>query len=107
MDTDGTVTFGTPIFTTVSERLKDDVLFIARSLGISCTVSSKIPKYKGKEYKRCYNIRFYTTVPLFKLQRKLNLVYFKNRSKMDNISIVDIKYVGREKAKCVTIDSMS
>jgi hypothetical protein len=70
MDTDGTVTFGTPIFTTTSERLKEDVLFIARSLGFTCTVSSKILKYNGKEYRKCYNIRIYATVPIFRLQRK-------------------------------------
>ena len=107
MDTDGTVTFGTPVFTTTSERLKDDVILLARSLGYNCSISSKIPTYKGKPCKRCWNIRIYAGPEVFKLPRKAEKVYYSNTSRCNYTAITKIEKIGREKAKCITVDNQS
>ena len=112
MDTDGTVDKrGIPEYSTSSEKLKDDIVFLARSLGYNVSVSSKIPKFRNKEYSRTYRIRIATNDKIFRLERKLCLLKkeISNycRSLMDYTAIVDISFSHREWAKCVTVDNNS
>lgn len=101
LDTDGHTGYGgNPEYTTTSLQLCDDVMEVARSLGINCNKQIQLNSY-GEYYK----IVFYTSTPMFKLNRKLcKQRVTKNRAY--KTGIVDIKYIGEEKAKCVTVDSM-
>lgn len=100
LDTDGWVDYGgNPAYCSVSKQLALDVLEIARSLGITCNIHIRENKY-GKVYK----VLFYTDRRLFNLKRK----YSKQRvtkARAYKIGIKSIKYIGRERAKCVTVDS--
>lgn len=101
LDIDGHTGYGgNPEYTTTSLQLCDDVMEVARSLGINCNKQIQLNSY-GEYYK----IVFYTSTPMFKLNRKLcKQRVTKNRAY--KTGIVDIKYIGEEKAKCVTVDSM-
>lgn len=100
LDTDGTIGYGgNPEYTTVSKQLANDILFVARSCGINCNI-----QYLHNSYGSVYKVIFYTNIPLFHLERK------KSRQKITKTrayktAIVGIKLVGKEQAKCVTVDS--
>ena len=100
LDTDGCIGYGgNPEYTTCSIYLCNDVVEVARSLGINCNIQ-KLHNSQGEYYK----IIFYTDISLFKLQRKANRQKItKNRAY--KTGIINIEYVGKEKAKCVTVDS--
>lgn len=100
MDTDGTCEDnGNSSYTTVSERLAQDVLFLVRSLGINCNLN-----VNSNSYGLVYNIRIYTDIPIFKLSRKYSKQKItKNRAFKTGIR--KIEYIGKKKAKCVTVDS--
>ena len=101
LDTDGTCPLkGCPTYCTVSNRLAEDVLEVARSLGINCNKRISYNKYGP-----IYEVVFYTNTPIFKLPRKLsrqqNIVV---RTRDSFIGITNIEYIGKKKAKCVTVD---
>ena len=100
MDTDGTCEDnGNSSYTTVSERLAQDVLFLVRSLGINCNLN-----ISSNSYGLVYNIRIYTDTPIFKLSRKYSKQKItKNRAFKTGIR--KIEYIGKKRAKCVTVDS--
>lgn len=100
MDTDGTCEDnGNSSYTTVSERLAQDVLFLVRSLGINCNLN-----VNSNSYGLVYNIRIYTDTPIFKLSRKYSKQKItKNRAFKTGIR--KIEYIGKKRAKCVTVDS--
>lgn len=100
MDTDGTCEDnGNSSYTTVSERLAQDVLFLVRSLGINCNLN-----VNSNSYGLVYNIRIYTDTPIFKLSRKYGKQKItKNRAFKTGIR--KIEYIGKKRAKCVTVDS--
>lgn len=101
LDTDGTCPkIGSPVFTTTSEKLAKDVLEIARSLGIIGNL-----RVSKNNYGKIFQVILYTEVPLFRLQRKLDRqVRNVNRVKSEYVGIVNIEYIGKSKAKCVTVD---
>ena len=101
LDTDGHIGYGgNPEYVTCSINLCNDIIEIARSLGINCNM--QILKNSYGEY---YKVIFYTDIPLFRLQRKVNKQKItKNRAY--KTGIIDIKYIGKEKAKCVTVDAI-
>lgn len=101
LDTDGTCPkIGSPVFTTTSEKLAKDVLEIARSLGIIGNL-----RISKNNYGKIFQVILYTEVPLFRLQRKLDRqVRNVNRVKSEYVGIVNIEYIGKSKAKCVTVD---
>lgn len=116
IDSDGTVTKsrGTPSYNTTSEQLADDVCFLARSLGYNCKKSKKENVgYKDKDgnfvhCRDCYNVYIYTDENISKLDRKNEKIVSRiskyQRSKIDYTTIIDIKYVGRRKCKCITVE---
>lgn len=113
MDSDGTVdkTSGIPVFSTTSEKLKDDFIFLCRSLGYNVSCSLHDSKFNNITYKSHYRIRVITNDSIFKLGRKLKLLnnftssYAK--SKRDYTSIIDIQYSHKEQAKCITVNNES
>nr|DAH01391.1 MAG TPA: Terminase large subunit [Crassvirales sp.] len=114
MDTDGYVsTEGIPIFTTVSEFLCQDIMWLARSLGYNCSFKKHPAGYKKDGiYKRCkdvYIVKIYGGPEVFKLPRKSNLVNYKSnyaKSRRDSTRIINIEFVGNKQCKCVTVDAL-
>lgn len=100
LDTDGHIGYGgNPEYVTVSKQLATDVEFIARSLGINCNI-----QISTNSYGEVYKVRFYTDTPLFKLDRKRSKQRL-TKKRAFKTAIIDIKYVGKEDSKCVTVDS--
>lgn len=116
LDADGTVTNGRIELVLTSKKLIDDVKWILSSLGISYTKErikhtfyydnngNKIP------CKDAYRLSIFSNIELFNLDRKLAL--WRNRStsnygqsKYRGIKITNIKYIGEQRAKCVTVDN--
>lgn len=102
LDTDGTVGYGgNPEYTTVSKSLAEDVLWVSRSLGINCNI-----QYHKNPYGEVYKLVFYTSIPLFNLYRKASKQRI-TKTRAFKTAIVDIKKLGVEPSKCVTVDSES
>lgn len=100
LDTDGHIGYGgNPEYVTVSKQLATDVEFIARSLGINCNI-----QISTNSYGEVYKVRFYTDTPLFKLDRKRSKQRL-TKKRAFKTAIIDIKYIGKEDSKCVTVDS--
>ena len=103
-DTDGCVhKDGTYSISTSSEQLKDDIMFLCRSLGYRCTFSCYTRE--GVEY----TIRIATDDMIFSSdkhkQRYENRVVPKKQHYYDILKIVDIKKVGQEECQCISVDS--
>ena len=100
LDTDGYIGYGgNPEYVTVSQKLCDDVMEIARSLGINCNKQLRVNSY-GNYYK----VVFYTDIPLFRLDRKASRQKI-TKKRAFKTAIVNIEFIGEERAKCVTVDS--
>ena len=113
LDADGHCHGGVPTLSTVSESLKDDVLFIARSLGYNCAWTKQKAGYKKEGvYIKCldiYSISIYGGSEVFNLPRKKELVDYPSpnaKSRRDRSKIVNIEYLGKTRCKCVTVDSI-
>lgn len=111
-DTDGTSNKGVPEFYTISEKLKDDVIFIARSLGYNASYSVKKTSYNtdnGRiECNPIYTIVVDAGEEIFNLNRKKETIKYLNNialSRVKGTMITDIQYIGNTKCKCVTVDS--
>ena len=112
LDSDGHIHGGVPTLSTISERLRDDVLEVARSLGYNCSYTKQKAGYKKDGiYIECnpvYNISIYAGSEIFNLTRKKKLVQYISgnaKSRRDKTAIIDIKYLGITECKCVTVDA--
>lgn len=111
-DTDGTANRGIPELVTVSERLRDDIIFIARSLGYNAYYTvSKTGYIKDGIKIRCknaYRIVVYAGEEIFRLPRKKSLIHYNSesaKSRRDGTIITNIEYIGETQCKCVEVDS--
>lgn len=118
LDADGTVDKGRIEICLTSRQLIEDIKWLCASLGINYTnCRIKHTWYNDKEGNRkicldAYRMSIFSEIPLFNLPRKLEI--WKNRphtsyakSKYRGTKIVNIKYIGDKKAKCVTVDNES
>jgi hypothetical protein len=123
MDTDGWIQISKfktnkghssqPYYSTVSEQLKDDFIFLIQSLGGVCYVTEKQGKYKAKgekeykltatNYRICVNLPNEIRNQIFKLNRKKERI--TPQLNILNRTISDIEYIGEDLAQCITIDS--
>lgn len=110
MDTDGSVYKNGIEFMSKSKQLAEDVLWIARSLGIKGRITSKFVSYKG-ERREYFRVKLITSKVIFKLPRKVNRIQNRETSFLKNqeefVAITDISYSHNEKAKCVVVDNDS
>ena len=118
LDTDGTVTRGKIELVLSSRKMVEDVQWLCSSLGIA-TSNIRIKKtwyYNSDRIKvHCldaYRLSIFSEINLFTLPRKTKL--WSNRSKTNygkskykGYKIVNIKYIGKQKAKCITVDNES
>ena len=115
MDSDGTC-YKTGIieFSNCNLQLIENFEFLVRSLGINCARTSQIGKYKNKnksvmECQKSYTVRLYTTLKVFKINRKLN--NYKNStnkkglSYQEKTSIVSIEPTVIDYATCILVDN--
>lgn len=112
MDTDGWISKQGDIieYSTVSERLKTDVVWLVQSLGGIARVRSKYPTYKDKYGnkvigKKCYNIgiKLPKYICPFYLSRKLERL--SNKCLEPSRCIDSIEYVGEDECQCIYLDS--
>lgn len=117
MDTDGTIkeSTGEQSFTTISEKLANDIIEVARSLGINATYYTR--NRVGKTTIRPSNLKNITTryisyevslpkselIDVFYLSRKSDRI--KTPRKNKHIKIKKIKYDGKEPVKCIKIEN--
>lgn len=100
---------------TASPRLADDIVMISRSLGFNAAVSVKNTKYfsnKENKYIQClpaYIVTIYADCKLGYLRRKTSSSYKGgySKSRLEKTRIIDIKYVGKQMAKCITVNNDS
>lgn len=111
LDTDGSITTeGTIEFSTTSEQLSKDILFLVQSLGGVGRIIERYTHYTylnekktGRKSYRVY-IKFNNDINPFKLSRKSDRLlerkkYFPSRH------IEKIEKVGKEKCACIYVDS--
>lgn len=108
-DTDGYSSKSVIEYYTVSDRLSEDYLNVARSLGLHCKHSLKESWFKGSQYADCHRISIYTKTPIFSLARKLKYVDHKiskqGASKYDKVFITNIEYIGKKDGYCISVDN--
>jgi hypothetical protein len=118
LDTDGTAHKNKIEIVLSSKRLIEDIRWMCASLGIpTSNIRVKHSWYYDKDKNKipcltAYRLSIYPSISLFNLPRKLEL--WENRSmtnygqsKYRGYRIMDIQYIGIEKAKCVTVDNVS
>ncbi|MGB8380760.1 MAG: LAGLIDADG family homing endonuclease, partial [Dermatophilaceae bacterium] len=112
LDTDGTISpTGAVHFDTTSESLAGDVRQLACSLCYRGSISSKAAKLNGQVHGAVYRVSFTTADPVFRLERKANVlaertVRFtpaRNRVRM----IASVEPVESVPVRCLTVDSPS
>lgn len=111
LDAVGVITKGRIELLLTSERLIDDIKWILASLGINY-VKRRIKNafyYDGNKNKvtcnTAYKLSIFSDIKLFNLVRKIHLWRKNKPSKCKGIKIINIKYVGEQKSKCVTVDN--
>lgn len=108
MDTDGYVNSrGICQYYTIKKELANNVKELINSLGIQCSITSKIPTICGKKCNRVYIITFKTNYEVFKLPRKLNRQKKNITSNKRNsfIYIKEIKQIESVPVRCISVDS--
>lgn len=114
MDTDGTIEkTNFTYYSTTSKELAEDVVEIARSLGmISYINSSKLKDYTYKGAKHianhtCYNvtIKCYEPSILFRLSRKKEIA--QTRHYYPTKSIINIEKIGQTEMQCIMLKSQN
>jgi hypothetical protein len=116
LDSDGTVDrkCGKISFSTVSEKLADDVKFIVQSIGGIATINEvyKYYTYNGerKRGRKTYSlqIKLPSVISPFRLKRKANIyAEFVGTMHEPKRFIDSIEYVGEKEAQCISISHPS
>ena len=114
MDSDGTLdNKGRYIIALSSKKMIEDIAFICRSLGYNCYYTIKKTGYKVngviKECLPSYALTIFTRDIIANLPRKQKkekiITNQYSINKELRTRIINIEYVGKQKAKCVTVDS--
>lgn len=93
-------------FVQVRENLAMQVLDLVLSLGIKAKIYKRSSKRYGKILRDKYRIRFTTSLPVFRLQRKLNNI--KSVLKIcKNRYITNVEQIDPKPMRCITVDSKS
>lgn len=112
MDTDGSASKqgGTCEFTSVNPRLAADVLDLCLGLGIRARMTTGRATLNGQDVSAKYRIHFTTSLPVFRLPRKLARLQTRNVESNRNTShrfIVSVDPVESVPVRCITVDSPS
>lgn len=106
-DTDGCVDTKSNNYSicTKSDRLKDDILFISRSLGM--LASAKWSHRNNDKNKECWHIsiRFNENLKPFSSKKHIEKYKPNKRNKSLRRKIASIEYIGEEQMKCIMVDN--
>lgn len=106
MDTDGSCTRdGKCNFDTMSEVLMREVWELILSLGIKVTPSQRVAKLHGREIGPAWRFVFCTTLPVFRLSRKLSRMRTPSRGTHRRRYIVAVEPVPSVPVRCIQVDS--
>ena len=116
MDTDGTVGVckrgNVASFCTTSERLRDDVVWICRSLGGTASFSEKSPFYYDGNGKRVngkqawiLNLSVPNGISLFRMSRKKDKYPNDRKKYSPSRAISGIEKVGIKDAQCISVEA--
>lgn len=103
MDTDGEVDkYGGIHYSTVSERLANDVVYLCRSLGYRCSMFSHKSAIGEKIYESHYRITIAgeNEKNICTLPRRKERI--KERKRINNV-IRSIEYIGKEECQCIKV----
>lgn len=110
LDTDGYVGNGanTIEYSTSSQTLAEDVLFLVQSLGGTATIIERFPvfTYKGETRYGHKSYRLFIALPSYisPFRNKTKREKYKNRTKYEPTrAISEITYVGKKEAKCIKV----
>ena len=107
MDTDGSSSpNGTVRFATSSKKLKEDIEYLCRSLGLKC--KSHTLKESDNSFKKleAYAINIVTDLNIFKLQRKSKNIRADREYNFKKIAIKSVtKLDYQEESTCITVDN--
>jgi hypothetical protein len=108
MDTDGFIgSNGQCEFTSMLPGLASGVRELILSLGMRCTVTTGIASVNGKKCGTKYRIHFSPSMPVFRLQRKLDRMKPKIGSSAMYRYIVSVIPVDSVPVRCIQVDSPS
>ena len=106
MDTDGNCNQdGSCEFTNTNKNLTDGVAFLARSLGMKCTVREGRAKLYGKDCGAKYRVSFMSNQVIFRVERKAEKNVLASRRTTRFRYIVKAEDVGKQIMRCISIDS--
>jgi radical SAM superfamily enzyme YgiQ (UPF0313 family) len=110
MDTDGTVNRGKAVFTSSSEQLRDDVVWLARSLGLVARATQHQSYYTKEDGSRencrmCYRAAVWWTAetPVFRLARKAAHPVPKSPPR----KLVSVEPEGAAPTTCISVSATS
>jgi len=114
MDTDGHVSKNNNSceFSQSDKNLAHQVAQLICSLGMKCTIKSRIPvnTTTNKRGQENWRVVFTATLPVFKLKRKLSRLVFHDKlqqSKLHHRMIVNVEPINPVPMRCITVDSPS
>lgn len=121
MDGDGcAINNSASVYVTTSMQLAENILLLCRSLGIKARLQKVIPCKTIRDcngricsHKKVYRISICSEIHIFKLPRKVEKQHIyspsskgsKAKGFLHKNAITNIKYIGRKRCKCVTIDN--
>jgi hypothetical protein len=109
MDTDGTINknSGQTEFTNTNKQLADSVYLLAASLGLKPNITEGRATLYGKDCGPCFDVRWTSTLPVFRLPRKLARLPEAVRSTSQWRYITNIDRIQDEEMQCIQVDNDS
>ncbi len=109
MDTDGhaRASGGGCEFVSTKKNLAESFCELLSSLGIKHSFKEGIAKLYGKDCGPKYRIQFSSSIPVFRLKRKLERQNTKNRRTISFRYIVACEKIQTTPMRCITVDSKS
>ena len=112
LDSDGTISRNEVTFSTVSEELKSDFVFLVQSLGGTAKISERQTKYTNKNGDRIDGLKSFrirVKLPdmgqnLFMIKRKAEK-YTPHKKYKPRRIIKNVEEIGEEKCFCISVDS--
>jgi ribonucleoside-diphosphate reductase alpha chain len=104
MDTDGHITkTGHCRFTNANMQIVESFKEILSSLGIKYT--EVLSKPRAVHHQICSTVCFWTTLPVFRMPRKLKFIRPNNSQRTQHRTVKKIEYIGKGDATCFHVDS--
>lgn len=106
MDTDGNCNKnGSAEFTNENKELVEAAAFLIRSLGMKCQVTEGDATLNGRAVTKKYRIKFMPSIPVFRLERKLERQKTELRRTTRLRYLVSAEKIGPTPMRCIAIDS--